>query len=60
MDISTPESYGTQEMPGLSKHKRYGTRVLCAECGSSKKTLYKVGELYFCRDCKEKRKETTE
>lgn len=54
MDIST------QEVPKPCKHKRYGTRVLCAECGTSKKTLYKVGELYFCRDCKKKHKETTE
>ena len=58
MDISIPGSYSTQEAPKPSKHKRYGTRVLCAECGTSKKTLYKVGELYFCRDCKKKRKDT--
>ena len=58
MDISTPGSYSAQEMPKSSKRKRYGTRVLCAECGTSKKTLYKVGELYFCRDCKKQHKDT--
>lgn len=58
MDISTPGSYSAQETPKPSKHKRYSTRVLCAECGTSKKTLYKVGELYFCRDCKKKHKDT--
>ena len=58
MDISTQESYGTQETPKPGKHKRYGTRVLCAGCGTSKKTLYKVGELYFCRDCKKQHKDT--
>lgn len=42
----------TYEVKTPTKRKRYGRLVCCADCGSSKKTLYKIGDLYYCRDCK--------
>lgn len=35
-----------------TKCKRYGRLVCCADCGSSKKTLFKVVDVYYCKDCK--------
>lgn len=45
------------EKPYIPKHskERRHTHVGCCACGAMGKTLYKVGENRYCRQCKEER-----
>lgn len=51
-DHAYDEGTVSYEVKSSAKRKRYGRLVCCADCGSSKKTLFKIGDLYYCKHCK--------
>lgn len=56
-DYLSPNSFGPilgqNEHPKLDKKGRvYGKVVMCDRCRARNKTLYKVGERRYCKNCK--------
>jgi predicted SprT family Zn-dependent metalloprotease len=51
--IAKPNSK-TQQLKREKLEKRPIQKVVCKNCGNGKTTLYKVGQDYYCKECKVK------